>query len=112
MSELLPRWMLAVFTSIEIRIGGFYGGVRRGRTICAGVFPGDAPQKTQILVLGVIGAEELVEVLKTWFGFSFERPWGGAGSSGFSECERAGEAPPDAIVELFVEHFGGGKELD
>lgn len=68
----------------------------------AGELPGDAPQKTQILILGELGVSEgrtLVVLERTWFGFSFERPWRGVESSGVPErIDIAGEAPPDAMV--------------
>jgi hypothetical protein len=69
--------------------------------MCAGEFPGDAPQKTQILILGELGASEeraLVVSKRTWF--SFEGPWRGVESSGVEErIETAGEAPPDAMLK-------------
>ncbi len=71
--------------------------------MCAGEFPGDAPQKTQILILGELGASEeraLVVSKRTWF--SFEGPWRGVESSGVEErIETAGEAPPDAMIADF-----------
>jgi hypothetical protein len=68
----------------------------------AGELPGDAPQNTQILILGELGVcegRELVVFERTWLGFSFERPWIGVESSGVSErIDIAGEAPPDAMI--------------
>jgi hypothetical protein len=74
--------------------------------MCAGEFPGDAPQNTQILIRG--GASGLLPALEAevdvlvimWSGFNFDRPFTGVEGS---RIEGAGDAPPEAIVcFLFV----------
>lgn len=71
--------------------------------MCAGEFPGDAPQKTQILIFGEEGSEGSMLVVFERTLFSFERPWGVLvpGMSGVWErIEIAGEAPPDAMAVI------------
>lgn len=63
-------------------------------TICAGLFPGEAPQKTQITVLTCEGVES--EFSDVDAGFKGERPWGRAVESMLDDGK--GDAPPDAIV--------------
>ncbi len=71
----------------------------------AGEFHGEAPQNTQIFVLGGPPDSEGGAWFSSWlvdrilFGFKLERPRGiGELDPDAPIVERAGEAPPDAIM--------------
>lgn len=70
--------------------------------MCAGDFPGEAPQKTQITVLGVPFSGRGVEgavVERMLEGLGLVRPF--TGGVELPECVE-GVAPPEAMIEVVV----------
>lgn len=85
-SGLLP----CLSSSISTGIRGSGGGEDER----AGDFPGEAPQKTHILIAGLEGGCQ--------FGLRFERPGPGVERTpSVLRMEGAGDAPPDAILKYF-----------
>lgn len=69
-----------------------------------GDFPGEEPQKTQILI-GLVPL--MVDLATVEFGFSGERGCG-VWFSGVPFCApKAGDAPPDAIANMFFPEVHG-----
>lgn len=90
-----------IYLSVELRDKWEVGDrkSRRGRRDEPGDLPGDAPQKTQIM-MGLLSLP-FVEtgITSEELGFRLERPWG-VGELPLVVEVRAGDAPPDAIVAV------------